>query len=177
MSRRLKENLRPKKDVAPLETVSPLTSRLESHTATHNLRWLIPGICLLIVAATWVVFGQTVRYEFVNFDDDIYVYENPRITSGLTLHGIRWAFSHSYCYYWAPLPALSHMLDCQLYGLSPGGHHLINVLLHGATAVLLFLVLREMTGALWRSAFVASVFAIHPLRVESVAWVTERKDV
>jgi len=69
------------------------------------------------------------------------------------------------------------MLDCQLYGLSPGGHHLINVLLHGATAVLLFLVLREMTGALWRSAFVASVFAIHPLRVESVAWVTERKDV
>ena len=124
-----------------------------------------------------MVFGQTVRYEFVNFDDDIYVYENPRITQGLTLQGIGWAFSHSYCYYWAPFAALSHMLDCQLYGISPGGHHLINVLLHGATAVLLFLVLREMTGALWRSAFVASVFAIHPLRVESVAWVTERKDV
>jgi len=124
-----------------------------------------------------MVFGQTAGYEFVNFDDDIYIYENPRITSGLTRQGIRWAFSHSYCYYWAPLPALSHMLDCQLYGLSPGGHHLINVLLHGAMAVLLFLVLREMTGALWRSAFVASVFAIHPLRVESVAWVTERKDV
>jgi tetratricopeptide (TPR) repeat protein len=177
MSRRFKKNLRPKRDVAPPEPVSPLTSRLESHTVTHNLRWLIPGICLLIVAVTWVVFGQTVHYEFVNFDDDIYVYENPRITSGLTLQGIRWAFSHSYCYYWAPLPALFHMLDCQLYGLSPGGHHLINVVLHGATAALLFLVLREMTGALWRSAFVASVFAIHPLRVESVAWVTERKDV
>ena len=113
----------------------------------------------------------------MNFDVDIYVYENPRITQGLTLQGIGWAFSHSYCYYWAPFAALSHMLDCQLYGISPGGHHLINVLLHGATAVLLFLVLREMTGALWRSAFVASVFAIHPLRVESVAWVTERKDV
>jgi len=119
----------------------------------------------------------SLRYEFVNFDVDIYVYENPRITQGLTLQGIGWAFSHSYCYYWAPFAALSHMLDCQLYGISPGGHHLINVLLHGATAVLLFLVLREMTGALWRSAFVASVFAIHPLRVESVAWVTERKDV
>src|SRR5947208_2262983 len=177
MSRRLKENLRPKKDVVSSETASPLTSRPKNHTAARNLRWLIPGICLLLVAATWVVFGQTVRYEFVNFDDDIYVYENPRITSGLTLQGIRWAFSHSYCYYWAPLPALSHMLDCQLYGLSPGSHHLINVLLHGGTAVLLFLFLREITGALWRSAFVASVFAIHPLRAESVAWVTERKDV
>jgi FOG: TPR repeat len=177
MSRRFKENLRSNRDVAPAGTVSPLTSRLESHTATHNLRWLIPGLCLLIVAATWVVFGQTVHYEFVNFDDDIYVYENLRITSGLTLQGIRWAFSHSYCYYWAPLPALSHMLDCQLYGFSPGSHHLVSVLLHGATAVLLFLVFREMTGALWRSAFVAVVFAIHPLRVESVAWITERKDV
>jgi protein O-mannosyl-transferase len=178
------KSLRPKKDVAPSETASPITSLPENQTAVHNLRWVIPGICLLIVAATWTVFGQTVHYEFVNFDDDIYVYENPRITSGLTLQGIRWAlshsystFSHSYSYYWAPLPALSHMLGCQLYGLWPGGHHLINVLLHGTTAVLLFLVLREMSGALWRSAFVASVFAIHPLRVESVAWVAERKDV
>jgi protein O-mannosyl-transferase len=177
MSLRFKENLRPKRDVLASETASPLTSRPESHTATHNFRWMIPGICFLIAAATWVVFGQTVRYEFVNFDDDIYVYDNPRITRGLTLQAIEWAFSHSYSYYWAPLSALSHMLDCQLYGLSPGGHHLINVLLHGATAVLLFLLLKEMTGALWRSAFVACVFAIHPLRVESVAWVTERKDV
>ena len=138
MSRRFKENLRSKKDVAPPKTVSPLTSRRESQTATRNLRWVIPGICLLIVAATWVVFGQTAHYEFVNFDDDTYVYENPRIIRGLTFQGIRWAFSHSYCYYWAPLPALSQMLDWQLYGLSAGGHHFINVLLHGVTAVLLF---------------------------------------
>src|SRR6266550_2765959 len=144
MSRRFKENLRPKRDVAPAETVTPLTSRLESHTAACDPRWVIPGICLLIVAVTWVVFGQTVGYAFVNVDDDVYVYENPRITGGLTFQGIRWAFFHSYSnfahaysYYWAPLPALSHMLDCQLYGLSPGGHHLMNVLLHGATAVLL----------------------------------------
>src|SRR6266581_4753951 len=116
MSRRFKKNLRPKRDVAAAETVSPLTSRLESHTAAHDPRWLIAGLCLLIVAATWVVFGQTVDYEFVNVDDDMYVYDNPRITGGLTLQGIRWAFfhsysnfTHSYSYYWAPLPALSHM--------------------------------------------------------------------
>ncbi len=163
--------------IAPSETATPLTSTPKNNTTGPNRRWLILGICLLIVAATWVVFGQTVRYEFVNFDDDIYVYENARITAGLTLQGIGWALSHTFCYYWAPLLALSYMLDCQFYGLWPGGYHLINVLLHGATAVLLFLALREMTGALWRSAFVASVFAIHPLRVESVAWVTERKDV
>jgi hypothetical protein len=85
MSRWFKENLRPKRDVVSSQIAKPLTSRLENHTAAHNLHWLIPGICLLIVAATWVVFGQTVLHEFVNFDDDIYVYENPRITSGLTL--------------------------------------------------------------------------------------------
>jgi len=177
MSRRFKKSLRPKRDVAPCEIASLLTSRPENRTAARNLRWIIPVICLLIVAVTWVVFEQTVRYEFVNFDDDIYVYDNPRITAGLTLQGIGWAFSHSYGYYWAPLLALSYRMDYQLYGLWPGGYHLINVLVHGATAVLLFLILREMTGALWRSAFVASVFAVHPLRVESVAWVTERKDV
>src|SRR5436189_2931569 len=96
MSRRFKQNLRPKKNGALAETVSQITSRMESHTATHNFRWVIPSICLLIAVATWVVFGQTLGYEFVNVDDDIYVYENPRITSGLTLQGIRWAFSNSY---------------------------------------------------------------------------------
>ena len=107
-----------------------------------------------------MVLGQTAHYEFVNFDDDTCIYENPRIIRGLTFQGIRWAFSHSYCYYWAPLTALSQMLDWQLYRFLPGGHHLMNVLLHGGTAVLLFLVLREMTGALWHSAFVASVLAL-----------------
>jgi protein O-mannosyl-transferase len=205
MSRRFKKNFRPKRDVAPSETASPLTSRPENQTAAHNLRWMIPGICLLIATATWVVFGQTVRYEFVNFDDDIYVYENPRITGGLTLQGIGWAFTHiHYENWWAkkyapskthggppnkstnclnqeyfrdPLTTISHMLDCQLYGLKAGGHHFTNVLLHTIAAILLFLALQRMTGALWRSAFVATVFAIHPLHVESVAWVAERKDV
>ena len=99
------------------------------------------------------------------------------VARGLTFKGVAWAFTRAHAFNWHPLTWLSHMLDCQLYGLHPGGHHLTNVLLHTATVIALFLVLRQMTGALWRSAFVAAVFAIHPLRVESVAWVAERKDV
>ncbi len=142
-----------------------------------NDRWLVPGVCIFLAVIVWVVFGQTLGHEFVNYDDDEYVYENPEVVRGLTFQGIIWAFTHVHCSNWHPLTWISHMLDCQIYGLSPGGHHLTNVLLHTATAILLFLVLRRMTGYLWRSAFVAAVFAIHPLRVESVAWVAERKDV
>src|SRR5436190_1792925 len=134
-------------------------------------------VCLGLVAVTWAVFGQTLAHDFVNFDDHVYVYENPLVVRGLSTEGIIGAFTHTHARNWHPLTTLSHMLDCQLYGLNAGGHHLTNVLLHGATAILLFAVLRQMTGALWRSAFVAVVFAIHPLRVESVAWVAERKDV
>ena len=149
----------------------------ESRPAGLNDRWTIPGVCIFLAAIIWVVFGQTLGHEFVNYDDDLYVYENPAVTRGLTLQGIIWAFTHVHCSNWHPLTWVSHMLDCQFYGLSPGGHHLTNILFHTATAILLFLILRQMTGALWRSAFVAAVFAIHPLRVESVAWVAERKDV
>ena len=149
----------------------------ESPTAGLNDRWLVPGVCIFLAAIIWVVFGQTLHHEFVNYDDLGYVYDNPAVTHGLTLQGIEWAFTHSVRANWHPLTMLSHMLDCRFYGLNAGGHHLTSLLLHTATAVLLFLVLRRMTGFLWRSAFVAAVFAIHPLRVESVAWVSERKDV
>src|SRR5262249_20162392 len=98
-------------------------------------------------------------------------------TGGLTLDAIRWAFTHVHADNWHPLTTISHMVDCQLYGLQPWGHHLTNVLLHALVAVLLFLALRELTGLFWGSALVAAVFAIHPLRVSSVAWVSERKDV
>src|SRR5207248_7730185 len=94
-----------------------------------------------------------------------------------SLRGIVWAFTHVHSENWHPLTTISHMLDCQLYGLKAGGHHFTNVLVHTTAVILLFLVLRGMTGALWQSAFVAAVFAIHPLHVESVAWVAERKDV
>lgn len=140
-------------------------------------RWTVFGICLFLVAVIWLVFGQTGHFEFVNYDDQKNIYENPVVEKGLSLPAIGWAFTHAQVANWIPLTTLSHMLDCQLFGLHAGGHHLVNVLLHTANAVLLFLVLCQMTGSLWRSAFVAVVFAVHPLRVESVAWVSERKDV
>lgn len=145
--------------------------------AGSNDPWMVLGVCLFLAAITWLVFGQTLRHQFINLDDGGYVLKNAQVSRGLTLEGIIWAFTQAHMDNWHPLTWLSHMLDCQFYGLSPGGHHLTNVLLHTAAAILLFLVLRQMTGSLWRSAFVAAVFAIHPLRVESVAWVAERKDV
>jgi tetratricopeptide (TPR) repeat protein len=138
--------------------------------------WMAFVIALFLAGITWYVFGQTIHHEFINFDDPDYVLKNSRVTGGLTLDGIVWAFTHVHAGNWHPLTWISHMLDCQLFGLNPAGHHLTNVVLHAATAVLLFLLLRQMTGSLWRSAFVAAVFAIHPLHVESVAWVAERKD-
>lgn len=143
----------------------------------RNQLWLAVGVCIFLVAITWLVFGQTLRHEFINYDDQDYVYENTKVTSGLSVAGIGWALTHIHAQNWHPLTTISHMLDCQLYGLKAGAHHFTNVLLHTVAVLLLFVVLREMTGALWPSAFVAAVFAIHPMHVESVAWVAERKDV
>jgi protein O-mannosyl-transferase len=134
-------------------------------------------IYLFLAAISLVVFGQTIRYNFVNFDDDLYVYNAPAIQAGLTGQGIALAFTSQHARNWHPLATLSHMLDCQLYGLKPGGHHATNVILHIIAVLLLFRVLQEMTGAVWKSAIVAALFAVHPLHVESVAWVSERKDV
>src|SRR5437762_10850382 len=139
--------------------------------------WVSFGVCIFLAGIVWLVFGQTLGHPFINFDDPEYVYENPEINAGLTAHGVIWAFTHLPSPDWFPLTSISHMLDVQFYGLRAGGHHLTSVLVHTAVVILLFLVLRQMTGTLWRSAFVAAVFAIHPLRVESVAWVAERKDV
>jgi tetratricopeptide (TPR) repeat protein len=117
------------------------------------------------------------RYDFVNFDDDLYVYKAPAIQAGLTVKGLALAFTSPHARNWHPLPTISHMLDCQLYDLKAGGHHVTNIVLHTIAVLLLFRVLRQMTGALWKSATVAALFAVHPLHVESVAWVSERKDV
>ncbi len=135
------------------------------------------AVGVLLVAITWAVFGQTLGHQFVNYDDPLYVTGNAHIRAGLTWHGVLWAFTHVHSQNWHPLTSISHMLDCQLFGLQPRGHHFVNVLLHSAGVLLLFLLLEQMTGELWLSAFVAAIFAIHPLRVESVAWVAERKDV
>ena len=138
---------------------------------------VIIGICFSLAAITWVVFAPTLSADFVNYDDQTYVYLEPKVTAGLSMQGLIWAFSHFHSENWHPLTTISHMLDCQIYGLNPAGHHFTNVCLHTLAVILLFLVLRQMTGAIWRSAFVAAVFAIHPLHVESVAWISERKDV
>jgi protein O-mannosyl-transferase len=135
------------------------------------------AVCCALVLAVFFVFGQTLGHEFINYDDDIYVYRNQQVAHGFTAGWFGWALTSKQCSNWHPLTWLSHTLDGQLFGPSPGAHHGTNVLLHAAGAVALFLVLRRMTGDFWQSGFVAAAFAIHPLHVESVAWVAERKDL
>jgi tetratricopeptide (TPR) repeat protein len=134
-------------------------------------------VCCGLLVAIAIVFGQTLRFDFVNFDDKTYVYQNAQVRKGLSWHGFAWAFSHFSQCNWHPLTWLSHMADYERYQLWPGGHHLTSVLLHVATVLLLYIVLLRMTARRWPSAGVAALFAIHPLHVESVAWVAERKDV
>jgi len=139
---------------------------------------LILYIALIVV--TLAVYWQVNHYDFVNFDDNVYVTENHHIQSGITMDGFRWSFSapaKNYAGLWTPLLWLSFMLDNQIYGMNAGGYHLTNLILHILSSLLLFWLFNRMTGAVWKSAFVAAVFALHPLHVESVAWVTERKDV
>ena len=134
-------------------------------------------VCVFLLLIVVLAFWRTIDCDFVNYDDNKYVYQNPHVTGGVTAEGIAWALTARHASNWHPLTWLSHMLDCQIHGLWAGGHHLTNVLLHAAVAILLFLVLRQMSGEHWPSAFAAALFAIHPLRVESVAWISERKDV
>ena len=142
---------------------------------TQNQLKLI--VCLALTITTLASFWQVQQNEFINFDDLIYIAHNPNVRDGLTSNSFSWAFTTSYASNWHPLTWLSHMLDCQLYGLKPKGHHLNNLLFHIANTILLFLFLNGTTNAFWRSSFVAALFALHPLHVESVAWAAERKDV
>ena len=137
-------------------------------------QFFLGALLFLCVAG---IFLRTTADDFLTYDDPVYVTKNVHVTGGLTWANVRWAFSSTEASNWHPLTWLSHMADCQLFGLHPWGHHLTNVLLHAINAVLLFVVLRRMTGAVWRSLFVAVLFGLHPLHVESVAWVSERKDV
>ncbi|MBW2172728.1 MAG: glycosyltransferase family 39 protein, partial [Deltaproteobacteria bacterium] len=134
-------------------------------------------ISILLVMMTLAVYQQVRNHEFLNYDDDDYVTHNPFVREGLTWRGVSWAFTSNLHGHWHPLTWLSHMMDTELFGLNPAGHHLTSVFLHIANTLLLFLLLQRMTGALLRSAFVAALFAIHPLQVEPVAWVVGRKDV
>lgn len=137
----------------------------------------IPIILLFLAVATLLAFWQVNHCEFIDYDDDVYITDNSPVQNGISIEGIRWAFTTGHANFWHPLTWISHMLDVQLFGLSPRGHHLTSLLLHIANTLLLFLVLHRMTRALWQSAFVAALFALHPLHVETVAWVADRKDV
>jgi tetratricopeptide (TPR) repeat protein len=157
--------------------------------AQHGRRWIVePGkstttfgrneflIAFGLVAVTLAVYAQVMSHPFIFLDDDRYIRGNPIVKQGLTLTGIAWAFTTFYAANWHPLTWLSHMLDCQVFGLNAGGHLLVNALIHAFNTLLLFLFLRRVTGTKWQSAIVAALFALHPLHVESVAWAAERKD-
>ena len=134
-------------------------------------------ICTLLFLGTVLLFGRTATFEFVNVDDSEYVLENPYIQEGVTPSSVAWAFTHVHSANWHPLTWIAHMVDYAAFGAAPGGHHAVNVLWHALNAALAFLALRRLTGAFWTSALCAALFAWHPLRAESVAWVSERKDV
>ena len=134
-------------------------------------------IYFFLVIATLAAFWQVNNCDFIAFDDPNYITANKHVQNGITLEGIQWAFTTNQSSNWHPLTWISHMLDVQLFGMQPRWHHLTNLLFHIANTLLLFFVLHRMTKARWESAFVAALFALHPLHVESVAWVSERKDV
>lgn len=135
------------------------------------------GLCLLLVACTVAVYWPLPGFEFLNYDDNLYVTANPRVTSGLGWANLRWAFATAWGNNWIPLTWLSHMLDCTLFGVQPGRHHLVNLLFHLLNTLLLFLFLRRCTRQPYPSFLVALLFGVHPLHVESVAWIAERKDL
>ena len=144
-------------------------------TSRQRQQAILICVCLAVLIAA--VYWPVRHAGFLNYDDDEYVTANPHVLGGLTVPAVVWAFTAYHAANWHPLTWLSHALDCEFFGMNAGGHHAVNVLLHVANTVLLFWVLRRMTGATWRSACVAALFGVHPLHVESVAWVAERKDV
>lgn len=152
---------------------SPPLSARQSRRAKTQARW----ICFVLAILVFVPYAQVAWFEFLLCDDNDYITTVAPVKAGLTWEGVKWAFNAPHASNWHPITWLSHMLDCELFGLNPGPHHLVSVVFHMASAVILFLTVRMMTGSMWRSAAVAALFALHPLRAESVAWVAERKDV
>jgi tetratricopeptide (TPR) repeat protein len=146
-------------------------------TDDNNKSRMVLFVALCLILGIVVVYMKVQKYDFVGYDDELYVTQNHYVQEGISPEGIKWAFTTFHSANWHPLTWLSHMLDCDLYGLNPAGHHWTNVEFHIANTLLLFIILFKMTGALWQSAFVAALFALHPLHVESVAWISERKDV
>ena len=147
--------------------------RCSFFTGRNELLWIALGLIVANLAVYWRLTG----YQFLNFDDDWYVVNNTSVSGGFTWAGVRWALTSLDYFYWQPLTWLSHMLDCQLFGLNAGSHHLTNLLIHVINTLLVFALFRRMTGRTWRSGMVAALFSLHPLAVESVAWIAERKNL
>ena len=152
-----------------------------THPPVLVLPYLVVSALVLVI---FTVYGCVSTFDFINFlDDDLYITGNPHIQNGLTFAGFKWAFLADLVYnsrfadYWQPVTFISRMIDVQLYGSNAGGHHLTNLLIHILNAVMLFFLFLKMTGNSWRSAFLSFVFALHPIQVEAVAWITARKDL
>ncbi|MBS1829313.1 MAG: tetratricopeptide repeat protein [Acidobacteria bacterium] len=143
----------------------------------RNERMLLVMAAFSLVMACVLIYVQTASHDFITLDDSKYIHENPSVRSGLSVANVQWAFTTAGYFYWQPLTWISHMIDIQLFGMRAGPHHLVNLFWHCANSVLLLIALWRLTGSLWRSAIAAALFAVHPLRVESVAWIAERKDV
>jgi len=168
LKRASRQNTRPATPSAsPQPTLAP-RFRMESQDA---------GLCVSLAALILIVFGRVLSHEFINLDDLVYISQNRFVNKGLSMEGVAWAFTHFAQANWHPLTWITHMLDCQLFGLRAGAHAFMNVVIHAASSVLLYVAIKRMTSWRWGSAAVAALFALHPLRVESVAWVSERKDV
>jgi tetratricopeptide (TPR) repeat protein len=172
--------LRPKPEAVQgyvLASKRQMTKDREQTTDDRRQKRTLFLISAALVLATLAAYEPIRHNEFVNLDDRVYITTNPYVNNGITPASIVWAFTKSHSFNWHPLTWLSHMLDCELYGLNPTGHHITNLIIHITNTLLLFLLLSKMTNAIWQGAFVAAVFALHPLHVESVAWASERKDV
>jgi tetratricopeptide (TPR) repeat protein len=160
----------------PTRILRPKSNRIQRWRGQIK-HWRVAAICLGLVVITWIIFGRAVGFGFLNYDDSYYVYQNPSISDGFTRTGLGRAFAQPLVGNWHPLTSISLMLDAEWSGLNPSGYHFTNIFLHTIAVLLLLFALKGMTGTIWRSAFVAALFAIHPLRAESVVWISERKDV
>ena len=134
-------------------------------------------ISMMLIVATIVTYWQVGNHQFISLDDGLYIFENPKIRAGMSVEGIAWAFGFTGIAYWHPLTWISHMLDCQLFGLNAGRHHMMNLIFHLTNSLILFYLFRKITGDSWKSGVIATLFAVHPINVESVAWIAERKNV
>src|SRR5512143_2621785 len=156
-------------------TQPPIPSATNERRSARAMRSGAVAVGLVVLVT--VLYGRSCRFEALDFDDAEYVFANSNVLAGLTWHGVGWALTAFHSANWHPLTWISHMSDIELFGPWPGPHHLVNAAFHAANAVVLFLVLRATTSAFWPSALVAALFAVHPLNVESVAWISQRKSV